>query len=115
VIKDYKPQLLLVSAGFDTLGGDPLGGMRMTPGGYGVLIGLLMAAQQPLGGHLLVLLEGGYNVCLQARAVESVLRVMAGLALPELFDEGQGQAAGIIQRVRQMHHKHWNFPAQAPL
>ncbi|MGD8376666.1 MAG: histone deacetylase, partial [Acidobacteriota bacterium] len=40
VVRQYEPDLILISAGFDTWQHDPLGGMRMTAEGYAALSGL---------------------------------------------------------------------------
>ncbi len=104
VAAKYRPDLILVSAGFDTLGSDPLGGMRMSPAGYGTLIGQLMEmAAGPAGGRVVLLLEGGYDVDRQAEAVEQVLRVMLGDLDPPPPGEGQGRADSIISHVKKIH------------
>uniref|UniRef100_A0A1I7YDI8 Hist_deacetyl domain-containing protein n=1 Tax=Steinernema glaseri TaxID=37863 RepID=A0A1I7YDI8_9BILA len=56
LIDDFKPNLILVSCGFDAALGDPEGEMKITPAGYGILLGHLAAMEIPL----CVLLEGGY-------------------------------------------------------
>nr|GEW29838.1 hypothetical protein [Tanacetum cinerariifolium] len=42
VAKAFKPDIILISAGFDAAIGDPLGGCRITPNGYGILLKKLM-------------------------------------------------------------------------
>jgi len=34
IIEEFSPDLILISAGFDSALGDPLGGMKLTPEGY---------------------------------------------------------------------------------
>lgn len=34
VIEEFQPDLILISAGFDSAQGDPLGGFKLTPEGY---------------------------------------------------------------------------------
>ncbi|KAB2958500.1 MAG: histone deacetylase, partial [Thermoanaerobaculia bacterium] len=59
----FRPELLLVSAGFDTWRADPLGGMRVTEAGFAEQGRLLAeAAAGSAGGRMLVVLEGGYDV-----------------------------------------------------
>jgi acetoin utilization deacetylase AcuC-like enzyme len=77
----YRPQLILVSAGFDIYHADPLGGMGVTEQGFARLTDILMElAQQVCAGRLVITLEGGYNVHGQALAVREVIRQMAGEA-----------------------------------
>ena len=56
IIADFKPELILVSCGYDAAFGDREGEMRVTPAGYGHLVGSLASMKIPL----VVLLEGGY-------------------------------------------------------
>ncbi|KAI3765079.1 hypothetical protein L2E82_15103 [Cichorium intybus] len=51
VAREFKPDIILISAGFDTALGDPLGGCRITPHGYSVMLKKIAIA-----------LEGGYNL-----------------------------------------------------
>lgn len=61
--RQYKPDLILVSAGFDTYHADPLGGMRVTENGFAWMTRALMnLAAETCNGRLLLLLEGGYNL-----------------------------------------------------
>ena len=60
---EFKPELVLVSAGFDAAAGDPLGGYEVSPSLYGHMTAGL-AALAP--GRLVLALEGGY--CVQAIA-----------------------------------------------
>jgi len=34
IIREFKPDLIIISAGFDSAKGDPLGGISVTPVGY---------------------------------------------------------------------------------
>uniref|UniRef100_A0AC34G6B7 Histone deacetylase domain-containing protein n=1 Tax=Panagrolaimus sp. ES5 TaxID=591445 RepID=A0AC34G6B7_9BILA len=58
IIKDYKPELILVSCGYDAGFGDCEGEMNVTPAGFGHLTGTLASLNIPLA----ILLEGGYFV-----------------------------------------------------
>lgn len=75
----FKPEFILISAGFDASAGDPLGGMELTPAGYAELTGIVMEmAQRHCHGRVVSLLEGGYNLEDLARCVEAHLRVLMG-------------------------------------
>lgn len=58
IAREYQPQLVLVSAGFDSAAGDEEG-YQVTPAGYAVLLSKL---QELAGGRVVVVLEGGYNI-----------------------------------------------------
>ena len=75
----FKPEFILVSAGFDIFAGDPLGGMEVSTEGFGALAGELMKlAGQTARDRLLLTLEGGYNLFGLQDGVVSVLRVLSG-------------------------------------
>jgi acetoin utilization deacetylase AcuC-like enzyme len=73
----FKPDFVLISAGFDAAQGDLLGRMKVTPEGYAALTRLVKAiARQHCQGRLVSLLEGGYNLQSLAASVEAHLRAL---------------------------------------
>uniref|UniRef100_M4EKM2 histone deacetylase n=1 Tax=Brassica campestris TaxID=3711 RepID=M4EKM2_BRACM len=59
VTKEFNPDLILLSAGFDAAIGDPRGRCFVTPYGYSVMLKKLMEFAQ---GKIVMALEGGYNL-----------------------------------------------------
>ena len=81
--REYQPQLILVSAGFDAHAADPLAGVRLTEAGFATLASRLAAlADDECGGRLVAVLEGGYHPRALARSVASVLEVFDTIAAP---------------------------------
>ena len=75
---EYQPQLILVSAGFDTHYDDPLGGMEVTEKGFARMTQILVEiAESTTQGKLVITLEGGYDVSGQSRSVKAVLKELA--------------------------------------
>jgi acetoin utilization deacetylase AcuC-like enzyme len=73
----FRPDFVLVSAGFDGHEGDPIGGMRLTAGGYAALTRVVKEiAETCCNGRLVSVLEGGYNVEALAESVEAHIRVL---------------------------------------
>ena len=61
--RTFKPDALLVFAGFDSRTGDPLGRFRVTDRGYQRLTQILLEiAQETAEGRLISALEGGYSL-----------------------------------------------------
>ena len=78
VAAEFAPEFILVSAGFDIAAGDPLGGMNVTPKGFGLLTASLMAmAEGTAAGRLAMVLEGGYALPALREGVREVLRALA--------------------------------------
>ena len=107
----YKPELILVSAGFDIYQGDPLGGMRVTSEGFAAMTLILKAiATEICGGRLVVTLEGGYHLDGQATGVQKVLEVITGygLAGKELAGANPPEPK-IVDQVRKIQAQYWKF------
>jgi acetoin utilization deacetylase AcuC-like enzyme len=81
----YRPQLILVSAGYDAHVADPLAGMAVTVAGFGELaLTVRELARELCEGRVAAVLEGGYNI--EALAM-SVLATIAALGVR---DQGSG-------------------------
>lgn len=73
-MKDYRPDLVLVSAGFDSRKGDPLGQFLLEDGDFADLTRILLElAGEFAESRLVSVLEGGYNQEGLAKAVSSHL------------------------------------------
>jgi acetoin utilization deacetylase AcuC-like enzyme len=76
-LKKFKPEMIIVSAGFDAATADPLADLQMTPDGFSKLTKLVRSyADEFCGGKLISVLEGGYDVASLANCVKSHLRAM---------------------------------------
>lgn len=81
VALEFDPDLILVSAGFDIHGNDPLGGMRVTSTGFaGLTASILNTARQCCDGKVVFTLEGGYDLDGLKNSVKAVLKEMSGLS-----------------------------------
>ena len=59
----FRPELLVVSAGFDAHRNDPIGGLEVTTEGYRALAGLISGwAREYSRGRTVWVLEGGYDL-----------------------------------------------------
>ena len=59
----HRPDLVLISAGFDSRAGDPLGRFTLSDGDFVELTRMLMEiADKYADGRLISVLEGGYNL-----------------------------------------------------
>ncbi|MEE9275007.1 MAG: histone deacetylase, partial [bacterium] len=69
-VRAHGPELLIISAGFDSHREDPLGGLGLTEAGYARMTRLLReAVEECCGGRIVSLLEGGYNLDALERSV----------------------------------------------
>ena len=73
----FAPDLVLVSAGFDSRIDDPLGGFRLTDDDFAALTTIMMEiAARHCGGRLVSTLEGGYNLAGLASAAAAHVRAL---------------------------------------
>jgi acetoin utilization deacetylase AcuC-like enzyme len=66
----FRPELVMISAGFDSRAGDPLGKFTLTDADFAELTALIVEiARQHARGRVVSVLEGGYSLDGLARAV----------------------------------------------
>ncbi len=83
-LREFEPDLILLSAGFDAHGADPLGGMELTAAGFGDLTRRLTAiADERCDGRLVAVLEGGYDPPATAASVVATISALDGDEPPE--------------------------------
>ena len=72
IISEFKPDLMIISAGFDSALGDPLGEIGVTPVGYAYMTWALRSFCQKTA----VILEGGYDLDALERSSEAVVKTL---------------------------------------
>jgi acetoin utilization deacetylase AcuC-like enzyme len=78
---DFTPDIVLISAGFDSLNGDPLGGFTLEPEHIARLTTeLVERAKSWCGGRVVSALEGGYAPDRLAAASVTHMRALAEMA-----------------------------------
>ncbi len=96
LVRAYRPQLILVSCGFDIYQGDPLGAMLVSARGFAYLTRVMVSlAEEVCNGRLLVTLEGGYNLTGMRDGSLAVLAELLGnrlsTSLPIHLDKRTGE------------------------
>jgi len=91
VLRQFRPELILISAGFDAHQRDPLAGMRLTTEQFGRLTALIVGvAEEVCGGRVVALTEGGYDLHALATSLDLAMRVMGGEATRDDFPQPAG-------------------------
>jgi acetoin utilization deacetylase AcuC-like enzyme len=79
-LRQFAPQLVFISAGFDAHEKDPLAQMRVTRQGFRDMgQAILELAQETASGRLITVLEGGYNLEVLEQCVEDHVRLLLGI------------------------------------
>ncbi|AEM37904.1 histone deacetylase superfamily [Pyrolobus fumarii 1A] len=115
ILERYKPQLILVSLGFDAHKDDPLTDLALTLEGYWALLReVLVLAERLTGRGLALMLEGGYDL----RVLRDGVRVVASLTeeeppVREESVEAPGETVGrfrrFVERVKKALEPYWEL------
>jgi acetoin utilization deacetylase AcuC-like enzyme len=113
VLRQFKPELICISAGFDAYLDDPLGGMRVTAPCFGRLTGAIASiADECCDGRVVAVTEGGYDLkgladCL--RATIGALDGRAPAAAATSGDAATPRADATIRAVTPHLAKYWKL------
>jgi acetoin utilization deacetylase AcuC-like enzyme len=110
VAREYNPELILVSAGFDTHRNDPLASMGLSSSGYGLLTAVLQdLAEECCPGRIAFTLEGGYDHTALSEGVADVLQTLiSGRGeYSESMDGVGDETRQVTEEVRRVLSPHW--------
>ncbi len=118
VVRAYRPQMVMIAAGYDGHFGDLLCSMQLSSESYSKMTALLLElAEEFAGGRLLASLEGGYNLNAVALSICNTIATMAGSdirvredSLPAI-EPVSVKASNVIQDTRRALEPYWDFPA----
>lgn len=80
ILKEFNPNLLIVSAGFDCAAGDILGPMDVSRHGFSHMLHYMLEAAP---GRVVCALEGGYELHCTARGAQACIETLLGEPLPQ--------------------------------
>lgn len=108
VAKRFKPELILISAGFDAHHVDPLAMMRLSHTGYAHLSRELKCmADELCDGKIVFVMEGGYDLQALAHGMRNIAHVLLEEdEISDFYGEASGKdpdIGAIIEQVQQIH------------
>jgi acetoin utilization deacetylase AcuC-like enzyme len=110
IAKKFDPDLVIVSAGFDSGIGDECG-YRVTPTGYAKLT--VMLQSQLANGKIVFVLEGGYNIPIIAHGIHACVASLLGVVDTSSLESGSNRvapwAADDVEQTYQAHKHVWNL------
>jgi acetoin utilization deacetylase AcuC-like enzyme len=111
VVRQYRPEFILVSSGFDAHFRDPLGGMRVTEVGFAAMARRVKRlAAEYSGGRMVAALEGGYDLQALVDSGRIVIEELGHEADdPDRPADDGARAVPIIERSRYFLGRYWNF------
>jgi len=111
IIDQYKPEFILVSAGFDIYFEDPLGGMKVSPEGFAKLTRLLTdEADKICDGKIVFLLEGGYNLDGLWISTKEVIEELLDKKKTEYkLSVSETNVDSLIDNIKKIYSDYWEF------
>jgi acetoin utilization deacetylase AcuC-like enzyme len=111
----FRPELILVSSGFDAHRDDPLGAMRVSGAGFRAMSDIVRAlAEQLCGGRSAFILEGGYSASGLREGTGAVLDALLDPQAPQPAaprEDVRGTALGwALERAKQVHGQYFLAP-----
>jgi acetoin utilization deacetylase AcuC-like enzyme len=108
VLAAFRPELVLVSAGYDAHESDPLAAMRMTTEGYGLTVQRLQRTAVAHGAAIALIMEGGYDLTATAACVHRSIDVLSGRDEPAPASAmGGARGARAAAGTRRALRSHW--------
>jgi acetoin utilization deacetylase AcuC-like enzyme len=102
--REFDPDLVLVSAGFDAHRADPVGGCALETSSYAELARQVLTLGKPVG----YVLEGGYDVDALAASVLASMDTLANGGDPASFERGP-----LVERAASVLGRYWELSSPA--
>ncbi len=106
---EFRPEILLVSAGFDAHARDPLASMQVTRRGFrGFTATLRAVAEEACEGRILLTLEGGYDADALGESVAEVIEALGEKeGRPGDFPPVSTRGRRLVDGFREAHAPRW--------
>lgn len=109
ISRQFAPEFVLISAGFDCHAADPLGDMRVTEGGFARMTQALLAvARQHARGRCVAVLEGGYSLDALTTGVRTVLDELGDVREPQPARKDTA-AVETIAAIKKVQRRFWDL------
>ncbi len=104
----FKPEMLLVSFGFDSHWKDPLANLQVSAAGYGRAVASLRHwAQQYCGGKIALVLEGGYDLDAAAACGLAAVQALLGYEIADALGPSPSFEDDSWQAVVKLAQEEW--------
>jgi len=109
VLRAFRPDVILISAGYDAHARDPLGGMRVSEAGFRAMAQRFRAlAEDICQGRIVTVLEGGYDLAALSRcAADTVLELERGGESVASVEDPHPRALAVLDRVKRQLASYW--------
>lgn len=112
----YKPEFLLVSAGFDSHYSDPVGNLSLSATCYQQICNVIMdLVSKTCAGKLVAVLEGGYNPSIVGKLATAMISRMSGTKhllndkAPRISRKTELDGLRILKEVKKIQKAFWSI------
>lgn len=106
ISKDFKPDLIIFSSGFDSHHSDPLGGLKLTAN----IFGEILYRFQEIQPKIVCTLEGGYNLRWIGKCFSSQIAQLSGNPIKIVDDSKEKLNVNpVIKRLKDELGQYWNI------
>ncbi|MBS7634614.1 histone deacetylase [Candidatus Bathyarchaeota archaeon] len=116
IISQYKPQFILISAGFDGYYRDPVADLSLSAYIFPKIFHLLLdLAHKICDGRLVAILEGGYNLSFLKKVAPACIAKMTGTYFkvkdhrPPINLKSQKEAEKVVEIVKRVQSRYWSL------
>jgi acetoin utilization deacetylase AcuC-like enzyme len=107
VAREFSPEFVLVSAGFDAHREDPLAAVELDENSFARMTDALSGiAAEHCDGRIVLLLEGGYSLSALGRSVRATLDALRS---PQPFEPSDGELSAWGRSAKQALSRHWTI------
>ena len=106
-LESFKPQMILVSVGFDAHWNDPITMLGLSTAGYFMLAKRVIAlAEEHCDGKIVFVLEGGYDALNVANGAEATFSALTGKGVFETNDPNPRAEPDCEPRIEEVRQRH---------
>lgn len=109
MVRQFTPDIILVSAGFDAHSKDPLSSMEVSTEGFSAMTeGIVSVAEDVCEGRVVLCLEGGYHLpSLAGSAVRSARALLGDQVASSVPEAPAGRQRRVVEDLVDFHAQTW--------
>ncbi|MBW3588048.1 MAG: histone deacetylase [Actinobacteria bacterium] len=107
-VREFTPDIILVSAGFDAHSKDPLSSMEVSAEGFSAMTeGIVSVAEEVCEGRVVLCLEGGYHLASLAESAVGSARALLGEQAASSVPGPVGRQRRVVDDLVAFHSRTW--------
>lgn len=109
ILRQYKPALIIISAGYDSHKYDPLSSLMFTEAGYSVFTSRISEFSEDTAAGLIYCLEGGYNLDALQNSVLKCFAILADVQVETKRINHYNTKPSLVEKVKESIKSFWTL------